>query len=156
VGITAHQVPSVYHPGRPTPASGRMAPARAGAAPDPVVAIVAAGAAVSAVAVLRGEVSAGADGRRMTSASTSISLRAPVLESTIQNKSIDATVWLTRPRWNSLPLCHASISSPTDSSELEWTRRVSSAAMACPFPLILRFCYAFSFSLNRFGGVSAR
>ncbi|BAS18643.1 hypothetical protein AHiyo8_pI69470 (plasmid) [Arthrobacter sp. Hiyo8] len=48
----------------------------------------------------------------ISDASTSTSLRAPVLEHTIQNIPMVGKVWLTVPLCKSLPSCHASISSP--------------------------------------------
>ena len=71
---------------------------------------------------------------RMTSASASISRRVPVRSSRIQNRSVAATVRMTSPRWKSLPLCHASIWSPTDNSPHDCTCCATSAVMACSFP----------------------
>ena len=67
-------------------------------------------------------------------ASTSSSLRAPVRESTIQNRSMDGIVSVTRPRWNSRPLCQASISSPADNSEHVRTFDFPPASTMSPSP----------------------
>jgi hypothetical protein len=54
----------------------------------------------------------GAETGRISDASQSTSLRAPVLAHTIQNIPMEGNVWLTLPLCKSLPSCHASMSSP--------------------------------------------
>ena len=134
VGITAHQVHSVYHPAGPGPLSpvqgakagawksGTCDAGCADAAPftggNTDIPFFAAGAC-GASGAWEPSSALGAAARTMTRASASISRRFPVPSSRIQNRSVSATVRITLPRWKSLPLCHASTWSPTDKSPLD-------------------------------------
>jgi len=57
--------------------------------------------------------------RTMFEASTSTSLRVPVLPQRIQTIAVDGKVAIMRPQWMSRPSCQASTSSPGESSSHE-------------------------------------
>ena len=136
VGITAHQVPSVYHPAEPgpfSPAQGTGLGAWNSGAYDAGTAGVEGTAGTAASGAAGSGLAAGTAARRITNVPASISRRIPVRPSRIQKRSVAATVRITSPRWTSLPLCHASIPSPTDSSSHDRTCCATSAVMACSF-----------------------